>query len=306
MRFEQIHGCLLGQAVADSVGATFEGQDTQWLRGRFDDKGKMFRYAADAHRHYTDDTEMAFALARYLATHAEVVSHKLMRTFVEDYSPWRGYGRGTRVLIDAFRDNCEYEHLVEHLFQGGSWGNGAAMRAAPVGLRFWRDHDRVWEQAGQSALPTHRNILGIEGAQLVALATAVAATHEDITPASIADMLIPRVTTTVYTNRLRSLRSLSDESELTQFGNGIEAHESVVTAIGCFALHPDSFEEAIATAIWQGGDTDTIAAMTGALVGARLGVDGIHESWVSNLEDTAFPQKVEELSRELFLASQTP
>src|SRR5688572_28928157 len=128
MRIEQFHGCLLGQAVADSIGATFEGQETNWLRGRFADKMAMFRYSADAPRTYTDDTEMAFALASHLIHHERIVAYELMQTFVSHYSPWRGYGRGTRALMDAFSTKSDYEHLVEHLFPGGSWGNGAAMR----------------------------------------------------------------------------------------------------------------------------------------------------------------------------------
>ncbi len=300
MRIEQVHGCLLGEAVADSIGATFEGQDTTWLRSRFGDKIDMFRYSADAQRNYTDDTEMAFALATHLVEHQRIDPYELMATFVNNYTPWRGYGRGTRVLMDAFRTNCEYEHLVEHLFPGGSWGNGAAMRAAPVGLRFCRDHDLIWEQARESALSTHRNELGVEGAQMIALTTAIATTESAITPELIADWLIPRVKTTVFKNQLISLRNLSSESDLEQFGNGIASHESVVTAIGCFALYPDDFQEAIAAAIWQGGDTDTIAAMAGALVGARLGVDAIQDHWVMKLEDSAFPEKVAEPSLNLF------
>jgi poly(ADP-ribose) glycohydrolase ARH3 len=303
MRIEQVQGCLLAQAVADSIGATFEGQDTNWLRGRFTDKTEMFRYSADAPRSYTDDTEMALAIAKHLVQHNRIVPSELMQTFVSNYSPWRGYGRGTRVLMDAFRTDCDYEHFVQHLFPGGSFGNGAAMRAAPVGLRFWRDHDLVWEQAKQSALPTHRHELGIEAAQLIALTTAVAVTETMITPESIADVLIPRATTTVFTKQLHALRRITAESDLAQFGNGIAAHESVVTAIGCFSLYPDDFQEAISAAIWQGGDTDTIAAMTGALVGARLGVDAIDDAWVTKLEDAEFPGMVAELSRDLFHAS---
>jgi ADP-ribosylglycohydrolase len=59
MRADQVHGCLLGQAVADSIGATFEGQEAKWLRNRFADNLAMFKYSVDAPRTYTDDTEMA-------------------------------------------------------------------------------------------------------------------------------------------------------------------------------------------------------------------------------------------------------
>src|SRR5262245_27803702 len=56
---------------------------------------------------------------------------------------------------------------------GGSFGNGAAMRVAPVGLLFHNERLRLWDQARLSALPTHLHQLGIEGAQLLALAVAL-------------------------------------------------------------------------------------------------------------------------------------
>lgn len=194
-----------------------------------------------------------------------------MRYFVEAYEPWRGYGRGARVLIEAFRDSAEYEFLVDHLFPGGSLGNGAAMRSAPIGLRYIDDNNRIKHEAKQSAWPTHRHPLGIEGAQLIALSAAFAVTSSDIRPSTLANHLLDHCSTVVFENRLSLLAKASEWQHLESFGNGIEAHESVVTAIGCFALYPKSFEQAVSTALWLGGDTDTIAAMTGALVGAHIG-----------------------------------
>lgn len=297
---KRFHGCLLGQAVADSIGAAFEGCVRDDIQSRFDDKHAMLRFAADAPRSYTDDTEMAIALATYLLTHGEIDPTELMATFVDHYQSWRGYGRGTQVLIDAFRTHCDYEHLAQHLFPGGSWGNGAAMRAAPVGLRFHGDLQTVWDQARLSAWPTHRNELGIEGGQLIAVATAVALKEEAITPQSIAIAIQPFTATTVFQKQIGLLAQMTHESELAQFGNGIEAHTSVVTAIGCFALFPNDFCQAIATALWQAGDTDTIAAMTGALSGAHLGVDAIPSELITPLEPrTNFTKQIADLAAQL-------
>jgi len=58
--------------------------------------------------------------------------------------------------------------------------------------------------------------------------------------------------------------------ELATLGNRIEALESVPTAIASFGLAPESFEETIANVIFLGGDTDTLAAMAGAVAGAYL------------------------------------
>jgi poly(ADP-ribose) glycohydrolase ARH3 len=242
------------------------------LRERFDDETAAFDFATQRESlRYTDDGQMALVLAEYLTANSDINSHRLMQCFVEAYEPWRGYGRGARALIEAFRDNADYEFMAEHLFPGGSLGNGAAMRSAPVGLRFAGNNESLWIAAKHSAWPTHRHELGIEGAQLIALATAFAATENDITPAKLATYLLPACTTIVFQNRVELLGQVATQDDITQFGNGIEAHESVVTALACFALYPQDYRAAIATAFWQGGDTDTIGAMTGALVGAHIG-----------------------------------
>ena len=74
-------------------------------------------------------------------------------------------------------------------------------------------------------------------------------------------------------------------STFDSFGNSIEAHRSVVTSIMCFVDSPDSYEEAVARAIGQGNDVDTLAAMTGAISGARLGVEAIPKHLIDSLED---------------------
>ena len=269
---DKIFGSLLGLVLGDAVGARFEGLPLEQLHGSYRNKMAAFEYSVlrDSLR-YTDDGQMALVIAEYLTNNPTIVPNDLMRCFVQSYEPWRGYGRGARVLIEAFRDNADYEFMAEHLFPGGSLGNGAAMRSAPVGLRFAGDPSRIWEEAKLSAWPTHRHELGIEGAQLMALVTDFAASNTNVTPNILASYLLPLCKTTVFQNRLECLSQVTTQAGIAQFGNGIEAHESVVTALACFALYPNDFKEAIATAIWQGGDTDTIAAMTGALVGAHVG-----------------------------------
>ncbi|MEM7476952.1 MAG: ADP-ribosylglycohydrolase family protein [Planctomycetota bacterium] len=305
MTMDQIFGSLLGLVLADALGARFEGLECEQLRERFPNMKAALEYTMQReYLRYTDDGQMAIALASYLTKHDSIETNELMREFVQVYEPWRGYGRGARAVIEAFRDEAEYEHMAEHLFPGGSLGNGGAMRSAPVGLRFHSDYARVWAEAQNSAYPTHRHELGIEGAQLIALAAAVAANEHDIAPASLADKLLTFSKTTVFENRLLSLRQVNSPSQLSQFGNGIEAHESVVTALGCFALFPTDFDSAVALAIWQGGDTDTIAAMTGALVGAHVGSEFAHRFPLNKLEEGApFIDYLQDLSEQLSSAA---
>ena len=85
-----------------------------------------------------------------------------------------------------------------------------------------------------------------------------------------------------------------------ELGNGIEAFNSVPTAIYCFA-RTESFQESILDAISLGGDTDTIAAMTGAISGASYGAQGIPNSWKNKLEDREKGRShIEKLAKELW------
>ncbi len=298
---DRIFGCLIGLVFADAVGSRFEGMQQEQLRSKFRDKSAALEYALNRQElRYTDDGQMSLAIAQHLADNPTIVSSELMRRFVDVYESWRGYGRGSRVLIEAFRDNAEYEFMAEHLFPGGSLGNGAAMRSAPIGLRFVSDLKRIWQEAKNSAWPTHRHELGIEGAQVIAAAASIAATKSPINPLILAENLLPLCSTMVFQNRLERLRDVEVDGDIEQFGNGIEAHESVVTALACFALYPQDYQKALSTALWLGGDTDTIAAMTGALVGAHIGSEFSRDLPLKRLEDgDAFIQFVRELSTRL-------
>ncbi|MDX1748521.1 MAG: ADP-ribosylglycohydrolase family protein, partial [Halobacteriales archaeon] len=70
-----------------------------------------------------------------------------------------------------------------------------------------------------------------------------------------------------------------DVAAVRQLGNGVSADRSVLTAVYCFVTG-DDFENTVRRAIRMGGDTDTIAAMAGALAGARYGVTDVPETWV--------------------------
>lgn len=295
-----VEGCLLGLALGDAAGAVFEGTSAAALRRRFDVPGDAFEFATSGRLSYTDDAQMALALAGYLSELRQeqpIDPQALMQFFVRDYQPWRGYGRGARTLIEAFREGIEYEFLAQSLFPGGSLGNGAAMRVAPLGLRYRGDREAIRTQARLSAWPTHRHPVGVEGAQLIAIAASIAAEKRPLNPRSLADELEPLCETEVFRKRVAALREVHRPEHVEALGNGIEAHESVPTALACFALFPDGYVSAVGLAIWQGGDTDTIAAMTGALVGTRVGSSRLPAEPLSRLEDgEPFLARISEMS----------
>src|SRR5262245_15214592 len=132
---ERFEGCLLGLAVGDALGAKFEAQSADAIRARFPTAEHLIAYPQEE-MWYTDDTQMASGVAEALVDRGEIVEEVLCRAFVANYVPSRGYGRGARAVLDAMEDSLDYRQVAEEHFPGGSYGNGAAMRVAPVGLVF--------------------------------------------------------------------------------------------------------------------------------------------------------------------------
>jgi poly(ADP-ribose) glycohydrolase ARH3 len=281
---DRFRGCLLGLAVGDALGARCEGQSAEFIRGRFPDIDRLIRGVSDR-MYYTDDTQMALGVAETLVEHGEIVEERLCQAFVANYVPSRGYGRGARAVIEAMADGLDHRAVAATHFPGGSFGNGAAMRVAPTGLLFKHDVDLLLEQARRSALPTHVHPLGIEGARLLALAVALASNCERFDRGEFFAALRARCKSTDYAEKLDLAARIEHSKELASLGNGIAALESVPTAIASFALSPHSFAETIGNVILLGGDTDTMAAIAGAISGAFLGVAAILATLVDRLED---------------------
>jgi len=89
--------------------------------------------------------------------------------------------------------------------------------------------------------------------------------------------------------------------DLAELGNRIEALHSVPTALASFALSPESFEATVSSVIFLGGDTDTLAAMAGALSGSYLGASRLPARLVGLLESSPKGQKyLRQLAERLF------
>lgn len=279
-------GCLLGLAVGDALGGCFEGHTSGGIVGRYINRRVLLESPPRAPLYYTDDTQMAIGVAEALLQDHAIVEATLCRAFISNFQPNRGYGRGARVVLGAMEDGKDYKAVAENHFPGGSYGNGAAMRVAPVGMFFHHDLNQVWQQARLSAVPTHVHPLGIEGAQILATAVALCLRMPQWDRHAFFEQLLSRCVSGVFRAKLEMAASVQGESDLIPLGNGIEAHESVATAIACFTLAPNDYWEVISSAIFLGGDTDTIAAMAGSLSGAFLGVDAIPMNLIALLEET--------------------
>lgn len=302
---DRFEGCLLGLAIGDALGGLFEAQSADAICARFPSADRLIAYPQEE-IWYTDDTQMAIGVGEALVERGEIIEEVLCRAFVANYLPARGYGRGARAVLDAMEDGRDYREVSENYFPGGSFGNGAAMRVAPVGLVFRDDRQRLWEQARLSALPTHRHTLGIEGTQLLALAIAICSSMEQFDRSHFFAELLLACTSAEYRAKLEEATQVQTPDDLAALGNRIEALHSVPTAIASFALTPESFESAICNVIFLGGDTDTLAAMTGALAGAYLGIGRLPARLVELLESSPKGRAyIQQLAGRLFVLHQS-
>lgn len=283
-------GCMLGLMLGDAACAPFEGTPATAIWYDFGGARKILANHPVAELTYTDDTQMMIGVAESLVEHGTIDPDALMRTFAANFDPMRSYGPGARRVIETMRSGGDWRRAATETYPGGSLGNGAAMRVAPVGLLFCDDLDRVCAEAERSALPTHTHPIGIDGARVLAVAVALAVTTDRTKPLDVGAFyveLIRRARTDEFRTQLRRAAELSPDDSVGEFGNRLEANRSVTTAIACFTMSPRSYVATIASALCLGGDVDTLAAMAGAISGAYLGVGALPANLLEKVEDGA-------------------
>jgi len=294
---ERARGALLGLAVGDALGGMFEAQSASAIRTRFPAADRLIAYPQEE-IWYTDDTQMTIALAEALYANGEIVEADLCRAFAGNYVPARGYGFGARRVLEAMEEGRDDE-VGGRLFGGqGSFGNGAAMRVAPVGA-LYHETDRaarLRRVADAQAAITHTHVLGRQGATLQAAAVAAAFRRDPADGELDREAFLEEVIDAVgpleewYREGLNDVRTLIrdwqprwEAAEVLQCG--IEAHLSVPAALYAFLARPDRFEAAVSYAVRLGNDTDTVGAMCGAIAGAYHGASAIPSYWTAAMEN---------------------
>jgi ADP-ribosylglycohydrolase len=304
---DRLTGCLLGQALGDAVGFVVEGAPPEdassyietWVRcGRANQRCRPpFRFGQ-----YSDDTQLARELLVVFQETGGIDSALFALRVAELFRCGGeiGAGPGTRAA-------------AERLVAGASWkeaatpapyaGNGAAMRAGPLGL-LARDRDELVRLAQAASCVTHGNPRCAAGAVavagVVALADGYVAGDREAFLTELAALVgrvdrpfadaiggLVRWGGLAPAAALTELHRLRLDPEAAPHWRGITGHvmPSVLWSLYAFLRAPDDYAEATWTAIATGGDTDTTGAMTGAMAGARLGPSALPEDLVRQLTD---------------------
>ncbi|OUL35429.1 hypothetical protein BV372_11295 [Nostoc sp. T09] len=242
---------------------------------------------------YTDDTQMALSIVSILREYGEINQDKLAESFAKQYDSDRGYGAATSGLLAQIRNGKPWQQEVVTLFNGqGSYGNGAAMRVAPVGAFFAEDLDLVVTQAVKSAEITHTHPEAIAGAIAVAVAAALAWRLKDFLPTQqeFLNQVLLYVPDSEVSSKIRLARDLSANipvhSAVAVLGNGtkVSAQDTVPFALWCAAQQLDNYEAALWLTVSGLGDRDTTCAIAGGIVAMSTGLEGIPTDWLKARE----------------------
>ena len=243
---------------------------------------------------WTDDTNMALSIVDVLNAGGTVDQDALASSFGDHFDPTRGYGPAMHGLLPPYAMGADWRREASGLFGGtGSYGNGAAMRVAPLGAYFSDDLDRVVIEAAKSAEVTHGHPEGIAGAIAVAVAAATAANAADTPtpdPNALVETVIAHAPKSEVRDRLERIHRLPPSPRLSEvvslLGNGsrLTAQDTVAFCVWAAAQHLTDYPAALWVTATAGGDVDTTCAIVGGIVAAHTGTVGIPTEWLQSRE----------------------
>ncbi len=302
-------GCILGTAVGDALGLACEGLSRERQRRLFPDIGRyhfLFGYGM-----CSDDTEHTCMLAQSLIASAagrDIDYHA--NTFAADFARrlrlWllgvpAGIGWGTLRAI-----------LKLWLFIPPRWsgvhsaGNGPAMRSALLGVCFGGERERLRAFVRVATRITHTDPKAEYAALAVALAAHLAATEGTVAPTRYREELAACLDAgggelLALVERIEQYhaegRAIDDYVRWLGCAAGVSgyAYHTVPAALYAWLAHPGDYRAAVLAAIRCGGDTDTVAAIVGAIAGSGAGKEGIPGEWLAKLRE--WPRTVQWMER---------
>ncbi|HEX9217441.1 MAG TPA: ADP-ribosylglycohydrolase family protein [Gemmatimonadales bacterium] len=279
-------GALLGLVAGNQLGVPTEHLGTpEAIRSAFPN-GVVDLAPPPKNSPYDDDAAMALLLGESLLASRDFDAADVARRWVK----WmkvdgRGIGVTTRralTLIERGKEPFEAGRLAHQENPGRSAGNGSVMRCIPVALRYHDSVDRLIRVSTQQAAITHADERCTWGAAAVNLA-ARELLHGNI-------YFIDEVLHKIGDRAPRALRDAIHRVPREQESNlPIAVPEEAGYVIHCveiafwFVAHDRTLEEALTYLVQAGGDTDTNAAVAGALLGARYGEVALPPRWVDQL-----------------------
>ena len=297
-------GCLLGTATGDALGLPYEGLSPTRAKKLFPDPTKhhlIFNKGM-----VSDDTE-----------HAAFVAQAMIRSDGDVDLFQKQLARSLRWWLLALPAAIGFATLrsILKLWLGFpphksgvfSAGNGPSMRSPILGVAFGDDEKKLKQFVKASTEITHSDPKAYYAALAVALAAYQSASDEAASPerflATLKEML-PQVDAQELHELLqRAADSAAKGEPVAEFARDIGSNKGITgysyhtvpCVLQVWFREPEDFERGLQNIIKAGGDTDTAGAIFGGIVGAKVGKQGIPESWLNDIIE--WPKSISWLER---------
>lgn len=290
-------GAVLGAAIGDAMGhpTEFIGS-VDAIRSRYGPAGvtrfELF-WERDGKRFapYTDDTQMAEVVLRTLLDGHDDLD-ETMRRMAKGFVDWSNAPQGGhRAPGMACMSGCRRLEAGVPWNEGGgetAGGCGSVMRAYPFGLVFADDLEKAERWAVEHSRLTHRDPIALAASAAMAVGMARILHNQPVDQVTTEMVAAARR----YSDRTGEMMAIAvDEAK-----SGIlpdvtldrlrawAAHEAIASAVYIFTRHPDDPRAAILEGTNTPGDSDSIATLAGAMVGARCGIAALPADWVRDVE----------------------
>ena len=298
---ERARGVIVGLAVGDAMGMPLEFMSKQQIQRQHG--GKVREYVKPIPRHpcehlspgqYTDDTQMAMALAKSIIDKGEFSPHAFKRRLIEWYEckDHRAPGNACIQAVARLDQGVSYKESG----QENAAGCGSAMRVAPLALVY--GGKELIKHSHLQSIMTHQDVRASIGtvltAQIVSRLLAMDAVSFDrddflkeITrfAAALEEKLGHRKPE--FSEKLATfpdLLAMPFEESIVKIGTGGYVVETVLGAFFGFLHSPTDFEATIVNVVNEGHDADSVGAIAGAFSGAFNGLGAIPARWLAPLE----------------------
>ena len=284
----------MGLAIGDALGSPTEGKSPAEIQQRW---GRLTDFLSDQPAG-TDDTEYALFCARLLLRHGlELTSQHVAQAWraeiISGKNEYKGAGFSEILAIKNLKRGLQPPQSGQHLH---SWSDGVAMRAAPYGIAAAGHSALAAKLAAADGAVSHSSE-GIYGGQAVAAAVAMAMSGAEAGKIFAAALqFIPedswcgramRRGIAIGENAAdvwQALPALHEELVCRHYHWADLAPEAVAMAFGVLAAARGEFEMAVLGGVNMGRDADTIAAIAGAIAGAKHGYSALPAHWANRIQ----------------------
>ncbi|SEM10278.1 ADP-ribosylglycohydrolase [Mesobacillus persicus] len=306
-------GCLIGGAIGDALGWPVEFMRLEEIRNKYGEEGiKTLDIRPGGPAEITDDTQMTMFTAEGLLRAENRGNNKgIVDVPTMVYKSYLRWLSTQGIETDVEKDGWIYPINVLHnrrapgntclsaLHSGtigqvstpinDSKGCGGVMRTAPVGLLYPKE--RAFQLGSELAAITHGHPSGFLSAGGLSYIIASILETRDL-PLAVERMVEElanwpnheECSTLVEMALKLAYSDVDDEEAIRTLGEGWVGEEALAISIFCSLRYQDDFQKAVIASVNHNGDSDSTGAITGNILGALLGLEGIPVQWIKDVE----------------------